>query len=302
MGIPHDENLPEVAPGNDPQTMPDSSPQALTAQEAHAHQQFFEGGAKFPDASLDSAKFTTAPPDGFESGFYHENSRSQDQQSSPPWNSPAPSSAVTGLRAGSVPIGSSQFGSEEEKGASERGERICGLKKRIFYMALAACIIIVSIVVGVGVGVGVSLGSQQAKASGQPSAPDGGSSDSSPAGTSSPPPPLAQPTNKVPPTKLNETRLNGPFKFQGWSGKNFTGESTEVVRGVGITQFAFDIRSYVWDPDGFTCCVSFCNETVSEHGYYRCQVLSQPQPVGPFNRIVTLCGGLEVTNQAASCS
>lgn len=303
MGIPPDEHLPEVALGNDPQTMPDSSPQALTAQEAHAHQQYFDGAAKFPDASLDSQKFT-AEPGGFDSGFYHQSRQSRDQQSSLPWDSPAPASTVTGLQAGSVPAGSSQFGSENEKGTGERGERICGLKKRVFYMVMAACIILVSIVVGVGVG--VSLASQQTRSSpssGQPSTPDSGSGGSSPPGeTSSSLPPLPQPTNKPLPPKLNETRLNGPFKFQGWSGINFTGESTEVVRGVGITQFPFDIRSYVWDPNGYTCCLSFCNETVSSRGSYRCTVLSQPQSSGPFNRIVTLCGGNEITHQAVSCS
>ncbi|KAL8372227.1 hypothetical protein RB595_001833 [Gaeumannomyces hyphopodioides] len=298
MGIPPDEHLPEVVPGNDPQTMPDSSPQALTAQEAYAHQQYFDNSAKFSDANLDSAKFTVTPNE-LGSGFYHETRQSRDQQSSLPWDSPAPASTVTGLRAGSVPVGSSQFDSEGEKGTDERGKRICGLKKRIFYIVIAACIILVSIAVGVGVGVG--LASQQAKASGQPSTPDGGSGSNSPAETSSSSPPLPQPTNKVPPTKLNETRLNGPFKFQGWSGINFTGESTEVVKGVGITQFAFDIRSYIWDPDGYTCCVTFCNETVSSRSY-RCQVFSQPQSSGPFNRVVTLCGDIDVTKQSLSCS
>lgn len=299
MGLPPDEHLPEVAPGNDPQTMPDASPQALTAQEAYAHQHYLEGGAKYSGHGFDSPKFT-AVPDGLESSLYTGSQQPQDQQSSLPWDSPGPASTVTGLRAGSVPVGSSQFGSEDEKAMEGRKERICGLKKRVFYMVIGACIILVSIVVGVGVG--VSLASQQTRSSGQSSAPDAGSGDSVPLATSSPPPPLPQPTGKAPPTKLNETRLNGPFKFQGWSGLNFTGETTEVIRGIGITQFAYDIRSYVWDPDGYTCCVSFCNDTVSSTGSYRCGVYSQPRSSGSFNRIVTLCGPIEITKQAASCS
>ncbi|KLU86077.1 hypothetical protein MAPG_05096 [Magnaporthiopsis poae ATCC 64411] len=298
MGVPPDEHLPEVVPANDPQTMPDASPQALTAQESYAHQHFFEGGAKYSGHSPDSPKFT-AVPDGLESSLYNGNQPSEDQQSSLPWDSPGPASTVTGLRAGSVPVGS-QFGSDDEKAMEKRNERICGLKTRVFYMVIGACIILVSIVVGVGVG--VSLASQQNKSSGQANAPDAGSGDTVPLSTSSPPPPLPQPTGKVPPTKLNETRLNGPFKFQGWSGVNFSGETTEVIRGIGITQFAFNIRSYVWDPDGYTCCVSFCNDTVSDGGAYRCGVLSQPRSSAFFNRIVTLCGPIEITKQAASCS
>lgn len=90
--------------------------------------------------------------------------------------------------------------------------------------------------------------------------------------------------------------------FQGWSGANFTGNMTIKYRKYGIFDLEFPVISYVWDPNGYTCCISFCANNTDTSGKYRCQYRKQELASAHFGRIHTYCGGNNITKSAMSCS
>jgi len=134
MGHPPDENLPEVAP--------DQSPQALSPQESYLRQgQFRDQHAKYPVYVEDSPKFSTIDPKPG-TAFSHEDVVSPEYEV--PWESrPADGSLSAGDR-GVV---------TDEKG---RDRAICGLRRNLFWLLLAAVLVIIVASVGGGVGGGIA--------------------------------------------------------------------------------------------------------------------------------------------------
>lgn len=132
MGYPPDENLPEV--------VPDQSPQVLSAVEAR----YFapELNARDPKyhVTYDDAPKYTAPLEAYPSvGEYPQAYTSP--VSSVPWEPVSGDGGSSGLRT------------DESK---NKRERICGLKKRSFWILLIVALIVVAAGVGGGVGGGIA--------------------------------------------------------------------------------------------------------------------------------------------------
>ncbi|KAF3763950.1 hypothetical protein M406DRAFT_261592, partial [Cryphonectria parasitica EP155] len=81
------------------------------------------------------------------------------------------------------------------------------------------------------------------------------------------------------------------FAFQGYSGDNFSGNASPIVRDELFTDFAFNCSSYVWIPNGTDCCVTFCaNRTVSGWVGWWCSERRQINASSLFERIYIGCG------------
>ena len=130
MGHPADENLPEV--------VPDQSPQALSAHEAHfRHEQLGEQHPKYPVYVEDSPKFSAVDPKpGFSSPVSPEHAVPWEKRS-------VGGDLVAGDRVPTM-------------AGDKRGSTICGLKRKLFWLLLAAVLVIVAGSVGGGVGGGIA--------------------------------------------------------------------------------------------------------------------------------------------------
>ncbi|TLD23945.1 hypothetical protein PspLS_06870 [Pyricularia sp. CBS 133598] len=300
MGKPTDENLPEVVPGDYPQTVPDSSPQALTAAEAEAHRarQLAGGDAHMYHDGVevvDSPKYVEVPV-GLEAA--HHNPYSPSAPSSVPWE---PVSAIDRLQAGGVDSHGSQADSDE--GVKPKPRTIWGLPPTHFYLLLTV-LLLLAVAIGAGVGAGVTAANNRAGQRETQGDAGGASSNNGESGGSKPtttgPKPIT-PTGTPYDPPLNESDPDGPFAFQGWSGPNFTGNMTIKYRKYGIFDLEFPVVSYVWDPNGYTCCVTFCANNTDTSGKYRCLYRKQEEASSHFGRIHTYCGGNNST-KAMSCS
>ena len=142
MGYPPDENLPEV--------VPDQSPQVLSAVEARYFAPELDvRDPKYP-VTYDNAPKYTAPLETYPSVGGHPQDYTS-PVSSIPWE-PA---STGGDR--------SAFGTYESK---NKEQRICGLKKRVFWILLVIAMIVVA--AGVGGGVGGGIATARSKSSGDP--------------------------------------------------------------------------------------------------------------------------------------
>lgn len=160
MGKATDENLPEVVPGDFPQTVPDSSPQALTAAEAEAHWAQLGGGGdayRYADGVevVDPAKYIEVPV-GLEAA--HHNTYSPSTPSGMPWER-EPVSAIDRLQAGGVDSHGSQADSDE--GIKAKPKTIWGLPPKHFYL-LITVLLLLAVAIGAGVGAGVTAANNRA--------------------------------------------------------------------------------------------------------------------------------------------
>ncbi|KAJ9144211.1 hypothetical protein NKR23_g6089 [Pleurostoma richardsiae] len=102
------------------------------------------------------------------------------------------------------------------------------------------------------------------------------------------------------PTYLNNQTGPVGFAFQGFSDRNFSGTATEVYLAEGFTDLPYNCSSYVWLPNGTSCCVTFCRNETASVGWW-CQARKQPSASSAFERIFVGCGDL--ASQAESrCS
>ena len=142
MGLPPDENLPEV--------VPDSSPQAISDVEAQYKQREFDDNDKFPVQYDDTPKIPS--PGGYD-------------QTTAAHPAAQDVSAVSAVRSpGSVPWepvsaveetpGGQGSAADNEKAPDER--RICGIRRKIFFIALLVAFIILAVAIGGGVGGGLA--------------------------------------------------------------------------------------------------------------------------------------------------
>ncbi|CZR67097.1 uncharacterized protein PAC_16996 [Phialocephala subalpina] len=269
-----DENLPEVRI--------DTSPQALSNLEAeYKRRHLEEREPKYP-VIYDNAPETVVPAE----------------------RSLPPESVTAGERE------QEQVPSAEEPPAKKG--KICGLTRRMFFIVLVALLVIIAAAVGGGVGGTVSSSRSKNAApvpvtttSSEPSSKTitpavASQSSTSTTGTTS----TSSTTTSASPTATflnNQTAPANSFAFQGFSGHDYLGNATSIVRDEGGTDFAFNINSYVWLPNTTSCCLSFClNATNEGEAGWWCDARYQKNSSGPFPRIFVWCGQ-EQTDANAKC-
>jgi hypothetical protein len=103
------------------------------------------------------------------------------------------------------------------------------------------------------------------------------------------------------PTFLNNQTGPVGFGFQGFSGKNFSGNVTPIYRDEGFVDFGFDVWSYVWLPNTTSCCITFCEDQHNATGW-RCQIRKQKEASDPFPRIYIWCDPGLVGKANNTCS
>ncbi|ROT38162.1 hypothetical protein SODALDRAFT_183100 [Sodiomyces alkalinus F11] len=267
---PDDGNLPEV--------VPDVSPQALTQEELSARSGLAGAEGKYPYTHDERKEHVSA-------GLGSDAHKEVVSPISPDAQTPTGDGATAGP-------------------SSALGPRICGVKRKTFWVLLAVAVAVV-IAVAVGAGVGATRGGKgggDAQAQEQePSATSATSSteaSAAPTATSS----STEATSSIPsstssaaepmPTFLNGTVTlpAGDFAFQGFSDVNFTGNYTDIHQAEGFIDFPFDVMSYVWLHSQTGCCINFCQGLNNVTGY-RCDPREQPEASGGFNRLYIGCGG-----------
>jgi hypothetical protein len=134
MGLPPDENLPEV--------VPDSSPQALTRAEAYRRHAKDEGDAKFA---------VVYESDAITPKYYYDPNQNQVVAAVATGGTPtSPSPAYVP----SPPVGYSDpalLGEEDPESGRER-QRIWGLRRKVFLIVVVLVVVVLGAAIGGGVG------------------------------------------------------------------------------------------------------------------------------------------------------
>jgi hypothetical protein len=244
-----DENLPEVI--TSPPLQVDSSPQLATVEKAD-YDWHTGGRDKYPAVFDSTPKF---PDDA--------TAKTPDDTPIATWSS-ADGNTIT-TQATLVPWDSLKAGSDTgtPPPVSPNEPRICGLRRRTFFVTLtiAALIILAASIAG-----GI-------------------------AGNRSSPPP--------PPIFLNNGTALPGLAFQAFSEPQYGGNATKVMQEEGF----FDIgerRSYVWLPDDTRCCLTFCKDNTTSVGWW-CATRYRPNASEAFSRVYIWCGGNDgVKNETCS--
>lgn len=279
MGLPPDEHLPEVVPGQ--------SPEVLNHHEAYYYQnQLNEQSPKYLAIYDDAPKY--AAPDLTPAEHLSPVNTMTDPYSvmSPtdtiPWE---PHSAVDDLNAGPR--------SHIDEKAEER--TICGLRRRIFFLLVGLALLVIGGSVGGGLGAAYGRNNptslqtavDPAATAGPTNGGSGGSgiypNSTTPTGTKAPPP--------RPSFLNNQTKPEPGYAFQAFSDYHYNGNATRVYQRPDESwiDLPFPALSYVWFPNNTDCCVTFCVNLTFAGGFW-CQDRRQPESSGPFPRIWIGCG------------
>ncbi|KAL2018430.1 hypothetical protein VTK56DRAFT_849 [Thermocarpiscus australiensis] len=285
MGRPEDENLPEVVPNQPaplPEVVPDSSPEAVAAQ-----QRFFVEQGKYPAYFDNAPKLPHEQDTQGQYGAYGQQwagtgdpASAVSPNSSVPWQ-PFPPGGDDQTHVGSEP---------------EPERRICGLRRRLFII-VAVIIAVVVIAAAVGGGVGGSMKAREGSGASEAVESGATSSSISPSGTSSTPttssPSSTSSTSSAPSPTIsflnNQTDPRPGFAFQGFSEKNFEGNATAILRDEGFHDLGLNAWSYVWLPNNTDCCVTFCANQTTSTGY-RCDMWHRNASSSSFSRVSLWCG------------
>jgi len=294
MGLPADENLPEVVQPRPFEAEPDASPQVASADNVWTPSE----RDKYPVLYDPSPKLQVV--DDEPAPKVEDNGIIPQVQETLPAGAPPP---------------------PENAPAPER--KICGLRRRIFFI-LAAIISIILLGAIIGGAVGGSLSNNSSSQT--QNAPKPGSDS---AGAQDPPPPTTSgsssssssssssaatgttattssstsqpaPTGTSLPTLNNSTAPNQGLAFQGFSSPSYLGSATRIIKEEGFHDLNISARSYVWLPDGTECCLTFCANRTTATGWW-CDPRYRPNPEGSFARVYIWCGGNDgVKNQTCS--
>lgn len=102
------------------------------------------------------------------------------------------------------------------------------------------------------------------------------------------------------PTFLNnQTYSLTGFAFQAFSGSDYTGKVSDVIRDEGFLDLAFSSNSYVWLPNGADCCITFCSDDTTAAGWW-CDERRQKDSSSAFPRLWIGCGSS--AHQEHACS
>ncbi|RFU75368.1 fungal specific transcription factor domain-containing [Trichoderma arundinaceum] len=249
----HDEGLPEV--------VPDTTPQALSRLEAEYKRKYLDGDAPQTVIPKDMDTAKVAVIGGEEQYVVTPDGAPGDVEGAPP-----------GKRAGA---------------------RICGLRRKTFWILLIIAIVVVAAAVGGGVGGGLSAKNSKEKTSSGDAegASTTGSNTSTP--TSTPKTSSTSTTTSSSPTPTflnNQTASGNTFAFQAFSDDTFLGKATAVIDDEGGRDLGFEAHSYVWVPSLTDCCITFCTNATSKGMVgWLCSQRKQPKSSDPFKRVYVWC-------------
>ncbi|KAI1848894.1 hypothetical protein JX266_005322 [Neoarthrinium moseri] len=205
-----------------------------------------------------------------------------------------------GLQIPDSPVQRGQQPADDDSVPTEKPRRkICGFAARKFWIVLLLALIVIAAAIGGGVGGGIAASKAQRDRDAQQS---NGPASTTPAPTRTSGSPLTStktsttPGTATPTADFNVTKYD--FSFQSWEQPNFTGRASDKYDEVGAQMFGFNSTSYIWEPNGTDCCVSFCAST--ERGGYWCDKKTQRQASGPFNLIIIACGADERLNSSSA--
>ncbi|KAK3937943.1 hypothetical protein QBC46DRAFT_391282 [Diplogelasinospora grovesii] len=286
-----DENLPEVVRNPSPtfpEVVVDPSPQALPNTGAEQQQRHLAEQEKYPAYFDDTPKFL------HEQHNHDGNQRPRDNSATA--YSPDGSALLwEPLRAGD----DTTLGANSNSGANDE-PKICGVRRRIFWLILAFALVVIA--TGVGGGVGGAVASARARegsGTGNPATTSSSSGSLAPTSTTS-----SSSTSSSAPTPTFTTLNNqtGPqFQaFQGFSEIDFQGNATTVIQKEGFHDLGLAAKSYVWLPNDTGCCLTFCANKTAATGWW-CEKRSQPKASGLFVRIYIWCGN-HANNANETCS
>ncbi|PKS12466.1 hypothetical protein jhhlp_000672 [Lomentospora prolificans] len=251
-----DENLPEVVPDPSPEAIPKTAAAQYAAQLNHQN-------PKYPVTIDDSPKLPTP------------------LALSPPTATASPYTET--LVPGSVyPSHPSPISIEPP------GKKICGVKKRTFWILILLVVVIFAAAIGGGVGGGLASRNSKASASSEPADSPNEETTSSTAATEASTTTSTSASSEPSETTgfLNETIPSGTFAFQAWSEKHYKGNVSPIYREEGLHVLGFDANSYIWLPNTTSCCVTFCDDFS-----VRCEEWYRPETSGPFPGIHISCDG-----------
>ncbi|PKS09154.1 hypothetical protein jhhlp_003768 [Lomentospora prolificans] len=311
---------------NLPEVVPDTAPEALSQAEAYDRagsdvrdQKYTVQGANSGSSAPDStptpfhpssvSPSTPAPPykpplSDFQAGNYPESMGGGAGVAVVDWENSQrqPGSGVQDV--GSQP-----------PSTKDDGRRICGLKRKIFFIILALILVVIAVAVGGGVGGAAAAKNKAEKASEEAEAADDSSTPSvtadtaentasrasttSPSTTSAPTKTSAS-TSASATTTSSESIFDLVYSFEAHSGTEYTGRST-VLRGEpGFIDLPFNVTSYKWDPNKSDCCITFCQGNSKSVGW-RCTKFDREVSTAPFDRLFIGCGK-DAAEENSRCS
>jgi len=247
MGLPPDENLPEVVTPPRPfEESRDSAPQAISDDEKSDSEWYrleaerdkyhvvFDSTPKLVDETTQD----TTTPDLRSTGILNTNT---------------PNTATT-YNSASIPWESWAAGESNRNDADEK-PKICGLERNTF---IAIFVVIIVIIAAAAIGGGVGGATARVRGPGQEQR-----------------------------TFLNNitTTFNG-HAFQGFTERGYMGDATPIIHEPGFHDLGLQVWSYVWLSDGLDWCLTFCatDETPPDVGW-RCTQTHQDSSSAAFGRV-----------------
>lgn len=102
--------------------------------------------------------------------------------------------------------------------------------------------------------------------------------------------PVASPSPSPTITFLNnQTESESQFAFQAYSHHNYGGQASHIFVTEGFIDLPFAATSYVWIRNETNCCLTFCQGSTEDVGYW-CHSRRQPEASSNFDRIYVWCG------------
>ncbi|KFG78636.1 hypothetical protein MANI_002826 [Metarhizium anisopliae] len=281
----HDANAPEVV-------------ELMSPLDANSVQGLHYGQQRFQDHT--SAHYT------------HQNTNSEDNGGNATDKEVVPAEYATcqNLESAIAPAGNTPSVSPHQPWQAQRaadaplpplpnkGERILGLKRGVFFilLGLLLAVVVAAVVGGVAGGV-ISSKSKSSSDANTASTPVPTPSTPTASSTASSASASATPSATF---LYNETSFDQGFAFQGFSRNKFSGAYTPIVRDKeGGTDFDFDIHSYDWVAKITNCCVSFCNNATREGWMgYTCDSRHREAAEESFARAFIWCSDNHTTPYA----
>ncbi|SPO04636.1 uncharacterized protein DNG_07321 [Cephalotrichum gorgonifer] len=307
-----DENLPEVVPDSGPEAIPRHA-QAQYANQLNdqnpKYPVLYDQSPKVPvdeSATLPATKEEAILPAKLDD--------------SPTSATPvSPYAAVTPY-AETLAAGGQEPAGSASNLAAPAEERICGLKKRMFWIIVVVAVIVIAAALGGGIGGGLAARNSALKDSPESAQAGAGAGDESSSGSATEPTGVTKTdeasststesdsssTDKTT-TESSTTTSEKPgatetslltdevptdgFAFQAWSKKNYEGEHSPIYRKEGLVSLGFDAISYIWIPNSKDCCVTFCDDNS-----VRCKEWYRAESSGAFPQVYISCDGSQTAH------
>jgi len=266
MGVPPDENLPEVVTPPRPfEESRDSAPQAISDDEK-SDSEWYRLEAERDKYHV---VFDSTPKLVYEAS---QDATGTNLRSTGILNTNTPDTATT-YNSASIPWESWAAGESNRNDVDEK-PKICGLERKTFITILVVIIVIIA-----AAAIGGGVGGATARVRGQEK-------------------------EQEQRTFLNNiTTIFSGHAFQGFTERVYMGDATPIIQKPGFHDLGVQVWSYVWLSDGPDWCVTFCaaNKTPPAVGW-RCAQTFQNSSSAAFGRVYIWPGPPDATLKNETCS